>query len=255
MSITTPSSISTPDLTKKKSTPTLRKQPSNNLIRSKKNSIFKRLAFEWNSLLSKIRSVSDEVFLSDEIVNEYFENQLSDDSFDRIIRLNKGYKSPEENFMEKYRKYKSLDKMTEIDTVDSTKKSISLQDLLSNDENNDLQFLDLNVEKLRQEFEQTNSCESSSNNTIQSNIGTTLWEYRRNKWLMNNDPKKVKQRVIETSIDHLPKDAYIKIYNNLVEKGKPLKKDKRLNLKDVVKVINVGWIVEEKWDRAAKGLP
>lgn len=129
----------------------------------------------------------------------------------------------------------------------------SLQDLLSDE--NMLSYLDIDVEKLRIEFEQSNYNETSSNSIISPNIGSTLWEYRRSKWLYTENPSQVAERIKNSNIDHLPNDCYPKLYTQLVEKGKTLRMDKKLNLSDVVKIINVGWIVEEKWDRAAKGLP
>lgn len=94
----------------------LRNRKSNTALKStstKKVNFLKKIQREWNNLLSKIQSVSDEVFMNDEIINEYFEVQSSDDNFDKLMKPNKGYKSPEENFIEKFKNFRSLDKMVE----------------------------------------------------------------------------------------------------------------------------------------------
>ncbi|KAI3406745.2 hypothetical protein KGF56_000350 [Candida oxycetoniae] len=87
------------------------------------------------------------------------------------------------------------------------------------------------------------------------NIGSTLWDYRRKKWLQcTNNPRKIRERINRNSISHIPEESYAKIYNNLIEKNKCLKTDKHLNLSDLISVINAGWIAEEKWERAARGI-
>lgn len=122
-------------------------------------------------------------------------------------------------------------------------------------------FNDIDVIELRKEFENwvnsKNITDTDSKSTLlsQSNIGINLWEYRRNKWLQCNDSNKLKNRLKETSISYIPKDSYVQIYTNLIDKNKTLKDDKHINLLDLLKIINAGWIAEDKWERAARGLP
>lgn len=80
------------------------------------------------------------------------------------------------------------------------------------------------------------------------NVGTILWNYRRRKWLYCPDPAKADLRVKQTSISHIPKDSYYKIYSSLVNENRVLKKDKHINLRDLIKVVHVGWIEEKKWE-------
>jgi hypothetical protein len=228
-------------------------------IKRNKPGVLKRISIEWNLFLLKLRSVSQEVFSTDDIVDEYFDSQLSEEAFDRLLRANRGYTSAEEAFIEKYRQHKSLEKMVEAEGAQIQNKSISLQDLIRSTSNDvcddDMRYSDINVEKLRQEFDSADASDTSSNlQPSTSNIGTTLWEYRRLKWLKETHSMSVEQRLALASIDHLPQAAYVKIYTNLVEKGKLLKHDKRINLKDVIKIINAGWAAEDVWERAAKGL-
>ena len=91
------------------------------------------------------------------------------------------------------------------------------------------------------------------NNSI--NVGSTLWDYRRQKWLQPKySTKRIKERIAKSSISHIPKESFPKIYENLVDKNKALKSNKKLNLADLIKIINAGWIAEERWERAARGL-
>ncbi|EGW33179.1 uncharacterized protein SPAPADRAFT_60485 [Spathaspora passalidarum NRRL Y-27907] len=201
-----------------------------------------------------------------------------------MIRTNKGYNSTEEQFLKDFKKYKSLDNMAEAyspkeNPSDSAKVQTTLQDIIrqqygdlregSDDEDleeddteYDISYHDLDLNQLRKEFEQlivgnSDGNISSDTDTLfsQSNIGSTLWEYRRSKWLANNHPEKLEARLKSSSIDHIPKDTYVKIYNNLIDKSRQLKDSKRINLKDLIKIINAGWIAQEKWERAGRGLP
>ena len=122
---------------------------------------------------------------------------------------------------------------TNDDDDDSTKNSLVL-------------YQDIDVCKLREQIRVDGS----------TNIGEALWEYRRTKWLLSSYGKDNQPVSTSKSIfDQIPKDSYVKIYNNLVDKGRPLKADRLINLHDLMKVINAGWVAEEKWERAAIGLP
>lgn len=297
---------------------------------------FRKISTEWNSFVSKLKSISDDVLTTDDIAEEFFIEEDSDDTgFDRLMRSHRGYTSTEEKFLQEYKKYKSLDTMAaayqknhhnknnnnnnsgysnDIRTYNihisdptnmssnftgsSNKVHYTLQDIMrqqqlqlqqqqpqrpfsetpllpngdefeildEDDEDGEstaaeIVYNDIDMIELRKEFEMwvnnKNTSDTDSKSTLfsQSNIGTTLWEYRRNKWLICNDPEKTETRLQETSITHIPKESYAKIYNNLIEKNKTLKHNKHINLLDLVKIINAGWIAEEKWDRAARGLP
>ncbi|EMG50606.1 hypothetical protein G210_2082, partial [Candida maltosa Xu316] len=145
---------------------------------------------------------------------------------------------------------------------------------LSDDEStvenpDEIVYNDIDIIELRKEFEtwvnNTNTLsDSDSKSTLLSstNIGTNLWEYRRSKWLNNTNPisisnneEKLKKRLRETSISYIPKESYIKIYSSLIDKNKVLRNDKHINLSDLIKIMNIGWIAEDKWERAARGLP
>lgn len=219
---------------------------------------FRKLSLEWNLFVLKLRSISDEVFLTDEVVENLFDEEEND--FDRPAR-SRIDKSAEDTFIASYKHFKSLDKMAEhfqssndvrSSTTDESK-SFTLQDIIRQSESEgDVAYSDLDICKLRQEFE-AGSTDSNTLNSSCANIGITLWEYRRKKWLRDLDPSKSRDAT-RTSIEHIPKESYVKIYTNLVEKGRTLKQDKRLNLSDLITVIDAGWIAEERWERAAKGL-
>lgn len=299
---------------KSQSIPTLQTKPTpseskNSKPKRKVSSFFKILSILWNLLRLKVRSLSDEVFTTDEVVDDLFVDLDLDDPLERLARNNKGYASAEEHFLIDYRKYKSLDKMHEeyIQRVQpiheemkssttavsdlQTKGNPSLQDIIrqisdsrssSNTPCNDTEedeeeddilklasYHDIDVCKLREELtsqiKQADSAESTtdaSKSTLRDeagnpiNIGETLWEYRRSKWLTTDAEGKAraKEHLHQLSIAHIPKHSYARIYNNLVDKGRLLKDDKRLNLSDLIKVINAGWISEERWERAARGV-
>ena len=218
---------------------------------------FRKLSLEWNLFLLKLRSISDEVFLTDEIVENLFEEQ--DQDFDGLAR-SKVYQSAEENFIASYKHFKSLNKMAQhfqssndvrsSSTVDS---KYTVQDIIRQSESECVAYNDVDICKMRQEFESSSTDSTTINSASYTNIGTALWEYRRKRWLRELDPTR-KRDLARTSIEHIPKDSYVKIYTNLVDKGRSLKEDKRLNLGDLVKIIDAGWVAEEKWERAAKGL-
>ena len=254
----------------------------------------------------KVRSLSDEVFTTDELVDDLFVDTDLDDPLERLARNNKGYASTEEQFLKEFKKHKSLDKMHEdyvqkvqpiheelksstTATSDiQTKGSLSLQDLIRqisdttnssktpcNDSEDDeeeeggsklVSYHDVDICKMREDLslllKQIVSSESiadASKSTLrergsQINLGEMLWEYRRSKWLITNPEGELRaeEHLRQLSIAHIPKNSYVRIYNNLVDKGRLLKDDKRINLSDLIKVINAGWIAEERWDRAER---
>ncbi|KAI5951641.1 hypothetical protein KGF54_004715 [Candida jiufengensis] len=307
---------------------------------------FKKISNEWSSFLNKIKSISEEVFNVDDLIDDLFINSeiedssdLSYSSFDKLI--NKNYNSynnsTEEKFLQDYKKFKNLDNMYTYynqphsspprhspppqqqqglndvgssTTVVSDQQSFNirstLQDVIRHHQNqymntqdnylnlnnissdsdsiddmeredsdnededlitatgssnhNDIQFNDIDFTLLRAEFEtvisqpqQQQSIDKSiiSNNLLnQINVGSTLWNYRRSKWLIpNKSPKDIEEHLKNSSIAYIPKDQYYKIYLFLIDKNKQLKSKKYLNLKDLIKIIHIGWIAEKRWEQ------
>lgn len=152
-------------------------------------------------------------------------------------------------------------------------------DDLDEDASNDLgdkalmiTFHDLDVVKLKEQYDDNrvkpnnNSQDISDLYGTDANIGDILWEYRRTLWLKSPKPDDNCTSSCFTNsnggrsnsrlmFEQIPKESYVKIYSNLVEKSKALKAGKRLNLYDLIRVVNAGWEADEKWERAAKGLP
>ncbi|KAL6947019.1 hypothetical protein ACO0QE_001877 [Hanseniaspora vineae] len=81
--------------------------------------------------------------------------------------------------------------------------------------------------------------------------GYSVWEKRREL--------QYKQYPININKDYdslvnfrkVPEKAYYQVYEKLIVKNKPLKSP--INLRDLIKVINVGWIVTRKYEEAAAG--
>lgn len=161
-----------------------------------------------------------------------------------------------------------LDSHLELDSelVDDIE-DVEDDDDLDEDTSNDLSdkgihmtFNDLDVVRLKERFDndndslENNNNEDATSNQSETNIGEVLWEYRRSLWLKSS---KGEMHVSTTSLlfDQIPKESYVTIYNNLVDKGRSLKANRKINLHDLIRVINAGWESEEKWERAAKGLP
>ncbi|CAH02054.1 Gag1p [Kluyveromyces lactis] len=82
--------------------------------------------------------------------------------------------------------------------------------------------------------------------------GPEIWEKRRQLWLKvtpeNTLAHSEKSRAMFSDIS--PK-KYGPIYKRLVMEDAHLRKN--LNLQDVIKVIDAGWVETSKWDRAAQG--
>lgn len=271
MSSTLNSKIETNLADKKIESPT-----SSQVIRKKKSKIgfLKKVGIGCKLAFLRLRAVTDDIFVTDEVVAELFEEEDPDSLFDRIERSQKGYSTGEERFLEHYKKYSDLDKMHEhlkSDEDEQKKKAYSLEDVVKlvvsfpktddDDYDDKISFTELDFHALREEIEIKehfeNSTDDSSKTTVDPtvNVGETLWEYRRHKWLVpKRTPEEISQHIAEQSIEHIPKELYSKVYSSLVDKGKTLKEGKRINLKDMVEVINRGWIAEEKWERAARGL-
>lgn len=104
------------------------------------------------------------------------------------------------------------------------------------------------VAKLRQEdqLKKADSVDTFSR-------GPEVWEKRRKLWLTVTPSNTLEsaKKARESFADISPK-KYGVIYKRLVMEDAHLKKN--LNLQDVVKVINAGWVETSKWERAAQGL-
>lgn len=230
--------------------------------------ILRRLSTEWSSFVSKVKALSEAAFSEDEAVCELFELS-EEDTFERILRATAARFSPTEHqFLVDFKEYKSLDKLYEAKRKPPMTQLASLDDL----ESNTASYRELDIVKLRDDLEtrvktttvmsdaSTDSSRRGSSHEPLSkqNIGEKLWEYRRAKWLTPKDEVDIAERINELTvalpIKLISKDLYPRVYKNLVEKSKPLKAGKRINLEDLINIINAGWVSEEKWDRAAKGL-
>lgn len=223
------------------------------------NGFLRKAGAEFGLFLLKLKNLGDETF-NDDLVSELFVEQ---DSY----KINeKKYSEKEELFLTEYKKFKSLDKLFEhhqkirYQYLESTKQIHSQHKPQEDSENGDgdddddeksgsENAIDDEYNKRHfNDYDFTNiKIDMDANN---SDFGDTLWNYRREKWLVSSNP-----RQLNNYFDEIPKDNYVKIYSNLVEKGKSLKPEMQLNLGDLMKVINAGWIAEAKWERAAKGLP
>ncbi|KAI5964895.1 uncharacterized protein KGF55_001966 [Candida pseudojiufengensis] len=319
------------------------------------SSFFKKISNEWNSFLKKIRSISEEVFDVDDLIEELFVDSDSDNnlnssytSIDKFMKsTNNNNNSTEERFLQDYKKFKNLDNMysyynqsppsqqaqqtnqpqsgsndvgssttvvsdqqssfnirstlqdvirhhqnqfnsnyLNLDSISSDSDSINDLERESDGEendtggeddedlitatgssNDDIQFNDIDFTILRTEFETMLASQSSStsqqspsqidknfisNNSInQINVGTTLWNYRRSKWLISNKSNtEIKKRIVKNSINNkIPKDQYYKLYLLLIDKNKSLKSNKFINLKELIKLIHIGWITEKRWEQ------
>ncbi|QWU87990.1 hypothetical protein CA3LBN_002255 [Candidozyma haemuli] len=260
--------------------PALSKTPSANPSRTSSNAaskkgskkvsgFFKKIGSEWSGLLYRLRDISHDTHSEDEEVAELFEESGPLD-IDRLSKVGRQLTDAEEQFLRDYKKYKDLNKVFEMHQLENPTAANSEQDIEDIDR---LMFTDMNMVKLKDDLinqvratSQYNSDSSTDTRTSQleqqtSSIGEILWEYRRSKWLSYGRvseqaiAEKVNQRREEASIKHIPKELYPRIYTNLVDKGRTLKDDKRLNLEDLVEVVNEGWKKEERWTRAAEGLP
>ncbi|CUM66217.1 uncharacterized protein PRCAT00003877001 [Priceomyces carsonii] len=250
---------------------------------------FKKISLELNLIFLRVKSFSEEIFEPDE-TGDLFIDENSGDHFDQLLRTHQGHNLTEEKFLEQYLKYKSLDKMSEaaqesniseqFGSENSTQTGrCKLEDLIrlvdadneDDDDDDDVEsmmddnisYADFDVRKVREALENKEANDSSAKSTVtlqtsqtnQGDVGEKLWEIRRRLWVSpKNSERDIKQRINNLAVTNLSSELYIKVYSNLIDKGKRLKDDKRINLADLIKVINCGWIAEEKWERAAKGL-
>ncbi|CAK7896639.1 hypothetical protein CAAN1_03S04566 [[Candida] anglica] len=252
---------------------------------SKVGTFLHKLTSGCSLFFLRLRALSDEVFSHDEVLREIFVDSGDEDELDpltfmdRHAKSNKGLNKAEEKFLADFTKEKSLENMyikhqLAINNVTERRKVQapvlpSLQDVLrqqsqsditsSTQDSSEIPFDVVDVHKMKKEFDlESNTLENFGDEITlpaPTNIGDVLWRYRREKWLQTNlSQQQIEQRVNESAIDFIPREAYAKVYTHLIDKGKVLKDDRRLNLKDLIEVINAGWVAEEKWERAANGL-
>lgn len=257
-------------------------QPSSEGAKSKKNKhrranvLLKRATNEWNNFWTRIRSLSDVVLAVQDDFDELFVSSDSDGEFEQLAKVNRGYTSAEETFLRLYKKHKNLEKMYEYhqqanDEVRSSTtmgsespnspdlgiiRKGAITELQHEGESTTVEstnYEDLDICKLREQMESQQLSLSRSSKLC---LGEKLWDYRRNAWLTpTKNEDEVEAHIEDHSLAHVPREALPKIYTNLVDRGRVLKEDKHVNLKDLTRIINAGWIAEEKWERAAKGLP
>lgn len=256
--------------------------------RSRMGNLIRKASSEFSFFVLRLKSLGDEVFNENQTIAELFEE--SDESvLDLIDKQARGYSANEEKFLLEYKKHRDLDKIYECNTMRNGSEEIkssstinseswngprfSLKDVINdsisntpimennkssdeveadehdehddeNNEHDEIHFKDIDVVQLKHQFD---------NEHVQGNVGEILWEYRRKKWVENTTGNV--ESTSRALFDQIPKDSYVKIYNHLIEKGRPLKSNRRINLNDLMKIVNAGWTAEEKWDRAARGLP
>lgn len=83
--------------------------------------------------------------------------------------------------------------------------------------------------------------------------GPAIWEQRRKLWLKTTKENHINEaEEAHVMFMNISPRNYYAIYKKLVCEDAPLKHS--LNLKDVVKIINAGWVESSTWEKAAKGL-
>lgn len=222
----------------------------------KSPSIFKKVSLGWSSFVGRLKSISDEAFAESLWADELFE--IND--VDRYCCVPQASQL-DQKFIADMKTCATLD-----DLYDAHHASRTVEVNESEDMDN-TKFRDMDVGKLREEFAtRARTVQLASDSSLEpsalhdqdaSNVGEVLWEYRRAKWLEPSEgvtKQLLADRHLETSIRHIPRDYYPRIYTVMVEKGRPLKDDTRLNLEDAINIINEGWIHNDKWERAARGV-
>lgn len=238
--------------------PALRKSKSVGTLRSKPRritSLIRRFFSECSSALTKLKSLSDIALAEDDEVDAFFES--SDSDYLPRRQGSGSLKQIELQFLSDYRSYKSLEGIS--------KHYLNLDPKIIMDTGETLgkiPYKNLDISKVREKLESSertmftsdiSTDDSDSSKDKKQNVGEMLWNYRRSLWLESNSDAE-DRNVTHESLKNIPKSFYPTIYSNLIEKSKPLKEGKRINLQDLLEVINEGWIQEQRWERAAKGL-
>lgn len=237
-------------------------------------SVLRRVGSEWSCLLQKIKQATQVTYSDEEALDSLFESS-DDDFFERVPKPKKGcnLSAAEIRFLEEYKKCKLLDEYFS----NSHRSTNTSEDMpASTNTPHSHLYKALDVLRSRQQSEGAGSrvslpagvedLELTQNESIlkdriysrDGNLGNALWEIRRARWLTSdgceNVEEKVGQRAAGLSLKQIPSDLYPRIYRDFVEKAKPLKQGKYVNLEDMVAVINAGWVHEKVWEAASKGL-
>ena len=227
-------------------------------------SVIRRVSTEWICFVLKIKLATKVSYSDEEALDLLFESS-DDDLLGRSLRQKRccNFMARESQFAKDFKKCGLLDAYYE-----------SCQDgilkLMPAAESRVPLYRALDVQRLRDALTISASSkdelvptpsESVFKDRIlakDENLGNALWEIRRARWLSLDDndhvEEKVEQRAAELSLKHISRDLYPRIYRDLVEKAKLLKPGKRVNLEDMVMVINAGWVHEKVWESASKGL-
>ncbi|ODV94689.1 hypothetical protein PACTADRAFT_50549 [Pachysolen tannophilus NRRL Y-2460] len=211
------------------------------LARRIKN-LFIRISFNLSLFLTRLRFISDEVLSSDEIEREIFcdtdSSSIPSELLDQTAELGMPPPPPPTT--------------TTILTTAQQQQQQQQESPSEFSKNNDIRNIDIfeKAEELRRQ-----------NGNDPFILGEQLWEIQNKQWLIPspenstvNGKLKLQKKLAEQELKHVvsTKDYSI-VYNNLVLKNKTLRNP--MNLKDLIKVINAGWIIHKNWERAAKGLP
>lgn len=231
-----------------------------------------------SALFSKIRAISDEVFASDEVLEELFSDsgssktkrwETNTEAATEIARTGKpmykissasssgrgttlNSKSAElESIIEDILKQHQRISPASRDEAERDDGIRTLVDEADAVDGPSLDVYDVDFNQLRDELIKRLGKDSS-----QVNVGELIWDYRKTKWLVpTKTPDEIASHVARNTLGHVARESYAKIYSHLVVKNSPLRKGKAINLSDLVTIIDAGWIVEEKYERAAIGLP
>lgn len=228
------------------------------------SSLLRRISTEFSTFVQKVKALSESTYPED-AVEDLFESS-DDDVFERFLRGGVvKHTAAETQFLLDYKTYKSLDKLHEAKDPAPDRACVSVDDL----DSAKVTYRDLDVVKLRDDLEtrvktvqllldtSTDLSMRGSDLGAKYNVGEALWELRRNKWLScadDNVAARLEERSTQLSIKHIPREAYPRIYTALVERGRPLRPGKHMNLEDLINVINAGWTRDERWERAARGV-
>ncbi|AET38739.1 Gag1p Ecym_3246 [Eremothecium cymbalariae DBVPG len=103
-------------------------------------------------------------------------------------------------------------------------------------------------------FDPSVACDVSRSQSDEPFIdGPTIWKARRQLWTAKTEQNTIKEASEHrANFQKIRPQYYTRIYRKLVIEGKSLSQP--VNLQDVMKILDCGWIETNKWERAAKGL-
>lgn len=231
-------------------------------------SFFRKISEEWSHFLVRVKQFVDLDLTDDELIESLFTTS-DDDLLPKQIKAkgNNTLTPAETQFLLDYKKFCLLDKVAEkpknMVVDDLTEKHIS-----SAGGNQMLPSVSatLNSRGEQQEtngspLQYTQTCDNvveSERATTKEITGETLWEQRRAQWLtpssdMDTEEKR-DARIAQSSLKHISKSLYTRIYRDFMEKCKPLKKGRAINLEDFIAIIDAGWTDQLRFERAASKL-